>query len=112
MGQLRGGLGTSSQLLITMGIVISQAVSTSKFDLLAGQETWQYMLFLPTACCTVLVLGLPGCADSPSFLLSSRGEAAAEEALRWYRTDCSEEAIAAELQVMRDEAAIGGGKTS
>jgi SP family facilitated glucose transporter-like MFS transporter 1 len=95
-----------------MGIVIAQGVSTSKFDLLAGQETWQYMLLIPTFCCTILVLGLPACADSPSFLLSSRGEAAAEEALRWYRTDASEEAIAAELQVMRDEAAMGGGKTA
>lgn len=109
---LRGGLGTSSQLLITLGIVVAQAASTSKFDLLAGQDTWQYMLLLPTACCTILVLGLPGCADSPSFLLNSCGEAAAEEALRWYRTDASEEAIAAEMQVMRDEAAMGGGKTS
>jgi len=109
---LRGGLGTSSQLLITTGIVIAQGVSTSKFDLLAGQETWQYMLLLPTACCTILLLGLPGCAESPSFLLSSCGEAAAQEALRWYRTDASEDEIAAEFQVMREEAALGGGKVS
>lgn len=109
---LRGGLGTSSQLLITMGILIAQVVSTSKFDLLAGRDTWQYMLLIPTACCSVLLLGLPGCADSPSFLLNNRGEAAAEEALRWYRTDASEDAIAAELQAMRDELALGGGKTA
>jgi len=109
---LRGGLGTSSQLLITIGICIAQGVSTSQFDLLAGQETWQYMLLIPTTCCCILVLGLPACADSPSWLLGSRGEAAAEEALRWFRTDASEEEIAAEMQVMRDEAAMGGGKTA
>jgi len=108
----RGALGTINQLLITIGIVASQAVFTEKLGLLAGEHMWRYSLFIPVFCNTVLVLGLPLCPDSPPFLLKSKGESAAREALLWFRKGASQESIEEEIKDLQDEARMGSGKSS
>merc|ERR1711879_203561 len=107
---VRGALGTSTQLLITMGIAGSQALSTRVFDLLGTPELWKYMMVFPAACTTLLVLGLCCIPDTPPFLLKTQGEEAARAALRFYRSGFNDADIEAELQSIKDEAELGKGK--
>lgn len=109
---LRGGLGTVNQLLITIGIVVSQAIFTEKFDMLGGKDLWQYSLLLPVVCNTVLVLALPLCPDSPPFLLQSKGETEAREALQWFRGGASAESMDVEIEEMHQEANMGTGRSA
>ena len=53
---LRGTLGTVHQLMITIGILTSQALSTTELHLLGEDSRWQYSLLVPFACTTFLVL--------------------------------------------------------
>lgn len=100
---LRGGLGTINQLLITIGIVVSQAIFTEKFGMLAGADLWQYSLVLPVLCNTVLVIALPLCPDTPPFLLTSKGEIEARKALAWFRRGASPESVDEEVKEMQEE---------
>jgi len=109
---LRGGLGTVNQLLITIGIFVSQAIFTEKFGLLSGEDVWQYSLLLPMVCNTVLVMTLPLCPDSPPFLFKSKGESEAREALQWFRKGASAESMDSEIKDMQEEANMGTGKSA
>uniref|UniRef100_A0A7S1AM21 Hexose transporter 1 n=2 Tax=Noctiluca scintillans TaxID=2966 RepID=A0A7S1AM21_NOCSC len=83
--ELRGTLGTVHQLMITLGILVSQTLLTSKLHLLGNDQLWHYSLLVPASCTTFLLFTLPFCADSPPFLLRTKGEEAAKEALSWFR---------------------------
>jgi len=109
--KIRGALGTSTQLLITIGIAASQALSTEKFRLLATAELWRYMMVLPGACCFILVIGLQLMPDSPSFLLRNKGIDEARESLRFFRSGCTDEMVEEELHNLQKEAALCEGKT-
>jgi len=108
--QIRGALGTSTQLLITIGIAASQALSTEKFQLLGTPELWRYMMLFPGVCCLLLVVGLQWMPESPSFLLRSQGRAAAKASLQFFRTGSSDDEIEQELLGLEKEAALCGGK--
>lgn len=109
---IRGALGTSTQLLITIGIAGSQALSTEKFHMLGTQELWKYMMIAPALCNVLLVIGLLYIPDSPSWLLQSQGEESALVALRFLRTNSSEDEIQDEIDSLKNEAALSHGKST
>eukprot|EP00397_Hematodinium_sp_SG-2012_P011570 GEMP01011711.1.p1 GENE.GEMP01011711.1~~GEMP01011711.1.p1 ORF type:complete len:234 (+),score=39.26 GEMP01011711.1:234-935(+) len=49
----RGMLGTVHQLLITIGILTSLAISTGIFDIFGSPTMWQYMQVVPTFCASL-----------------------------------------------------------
>lgn len=88
--EIRGTLGTVHQLLITIGIVVAQGLTTAKFHLLGSNEMWQYTLVVPVACSLVQLAVLSFAADSPTFLYKQKGREAAKKALRYFRpSNCS-----------------------
>jgi len=108
--EARGTLGTMHQLFITIGIAVAQALSVGKWELLGSDRHWHYLMAVPCACTTFMMLLLPGCEDSPVYLLKTRGEERASEALRWFRTGASDEEISAELAAMRLEVGLAESK--
>jgi sugar porter (SP) family MFS transporter len=78
---IRGAVGTMHQLGITVGILISQVLSTPSLSLLGSQERWKWLFAVPVLCGLLEVLVLPYCPESPSYLYTSQGKAAARKAL-------------------------------
>mmetsp|Transcript_78768 Transcript_78768/g.254479 ORF Transcript_78768/g.254479 Transcript_78768/m.254479 type:complete len:561 (+) Transcript_78768:112-1794(+) len=111
--ETRGTLGTVHQLMITIGIVTAQALSTSKLHLLGDDRLWHGILLVPVACTTILLLLLPGCEDSPVYLLQNKGAARAAKALWWFRgKSTAEDKIWAEIFAMRLELTHCGSETA
>eukprot|EP00445_Apocalathium_hangoei_P090520 CAMPEP_0204247946 /NCGR_PEP_ID=MMETSP0361-20130328/98907_1 /ASSEMBLY_ACC=CAM_ASM_000343 /TAXON_ID=268821 /ORGANISM="Scrippsiella Hangoei, Strain SHTV-5" /LENGTH=907 /DNA_ID=CAMNT_0051221195 /DNA_START=127 /DNA_END=2853 /DNA_ORIENTATION=- len=111
--ETRGTLGTVHQLMITIGIVTAQALSTSKLHLLGDDRLWHGILLVPCACTTILLLLLPGCEDSPVYLLQNKGAARAAKALWWFRgKSTAEDKIWAEIFAMRLELSHCGSETA
>eukprot|EP00927_Polykrikos_kofoidii_P067051 TRINITY_DN62589_c0_g1_i1.p1 TRINITY_DN62589_c0_g1~~TRINITY_DN62589_c0_g1_i1.p1 ORF type:complete len:564 (+),score=67.81 TRINITY_DN62589_c0_g1_i1:254-1693(+) len=106
--ELRGTLGTIHQLMITLGIVVAQGLSTARFHLLGTDELWHFTLLVPFFCTTFLLVTLPFCAESPLFLLREQGEEAAKDALRWFRPKCegAQKRIYREVRHMREELSL------
>jgi MFS family permease len=100
--EVRGAIGTCHQLGITVGILLSQALSTPSLHLLGTKELWKWLFFLPVACGLIEVLILPFSPESPSYLHEHRGEKAASEALSRLM---SEDAAQETLEMIRQEAA-------
>ncbi len=65
---IRGAVGTMHQLGITIGIVVSQWLSTPSLDLLGSEEKWQYLFVVPCAFGLLQCMVLPFCPESPSYL--------------------------------------------
>jgi sugar porter (SP) family MFS transporter len=78
---IRGAVGTMHQLGITVGILVSQALSTPSLNLLGSQDKWKWLFAVPVACGLLEVIVLPFCPESPSYLYTTQGEEAAREAL-------------------------------
>lgn len=78
---IRGAVGTMHQLGITVGILISQALSTPSLNLLGSESLWQWLFLVPVLCGLLEVIVLPFCPESPSYLYSAQGKEAAREAL-------------------------------
>lgn len=78
---IRGAVGTMHQLGITVGILVSQALSTPSLRLLGSQERWKWLFAVPVFCGLLEVVVLPFCPESPSYLYTTQGKAAARGAL-------------------------------
>ena len=78
----RGAVGTMHQLGITVGILISQALSTPSLNLLGSVERWQWLFFVPCVTGVLELCVLPFCPESPSYLFSTEGEASARRTLQ------------------------------
>lgn len=78
---IRGAIGTMHQLGITVGILISQALSTPSLNLLGSKDKWQWLFLVPVLCGLLEVIVLPFCPESPSYLYTTKGKEAAREAL-------------------------------
>jgi sugar porter (SP) family MFS transporter len=78
---IRGAVGTMHQLGITVGILVSQVLSTPSLNLLGSQERWKWLFVVPVLCGLLEVLVLPYCPESPSYLYTTQGKAAARKAL-------------------------------
>jgi sugar porter (SP) family MFS transporter len=108
--EIRGALGTSTQLLITIGIAASQALSTENFHMLATSELWRYMMLFPGACSALLIIGLQCIPETPSFLLKTQGRNSARAALCFFRSNSAKHEIENELDAIEKELALCGGQ--
>merc|ERR1719209_32694 len=81
---LRGGLGTVSQLAVTVGLLTSQVLGVDY--LLGTDEGWPYLLGIAVFPSILQMVLLPICPESPRYLLISKGqEQGAREALKRLR---------------------------
>jgi SP family facilitated glucose transporter-like MFS transporter 1 len=78
---IRGAVGTMHQLGITVGILVSQALSTPSLKLLGSPEKWKWLFAVPVLCGLLEVVVLPFCPESPSYLYTTKGKDSAREAL-------------------------------
>lgn len=78
---IRGAVGTMHQLGITVGILISQALSTPSLNLLGSEENWKWLFLVPVLCGLLELIVLPFCPESPSYLYTTQGRKAARQAL-------------------------------
>jgi sugar porter (SP) family MFS transporter len=78
---IRGAISTMHQLGITVGILVSQALSTPSLNLLGSEEKWKWLFLVPVLCGLFEVAILPFCPESPSYLYVTQGESAARKAL-------------------------------
>jgi MFS family permease len=77
----RGAIGTTHQLGITVGILLSQALSTPSLHMLGSKDKWQWLFLVPVLCGLLEVIVLPFCPESPSYLYTTQGKEAARAAL-------------------------------
>lgn len=85
---VRGAVGTVHQLGITVGILISQALSTPSLNLLGSVDKWKWLFCVPVVCGLLEVMILPFLPESPSYLYTTQGRLAARRAL--VRLQCEE----------------------
>lgn len=69
------------QLGITVGILVSQALSTPSLNLLGSEERWQWLFLVPVVLGLIEVIILPFCPESPSYLYATQRKEAARAAL-------------------------------
>ncbi|KAL3180395.1 hypothetical protein MRX96_008958 [Rhipicephalus microplus] len=106
---LRGGLGTVSQVGVTVGMLLSQILG---IDVILGtEEGWPYLLAIAVIPAVLQLLLLPFCPESPRYLLiSKQQESLAREALQKLR--CSSmveddiEEMKTEEQAQQQEAKV------
>uniref|UniRef100_A0A7R9WFZ3 Hexose transporter 1 n=1 Tax=Pseudictyota dubia TaxID=2749911 RepID=A0A7R9WFZ3_9STRA len=79
--EVRGAVGTMHQLGITIGILVSQALSTPSLNLFGSEEDWKWLFLVPVLCGLLEIIVLPFCPESPSYLFQTHGEASARQAL-------------------------------
>ncbi|XP_071485272.1 solute carrier family 2, facilitated glucose transporter member 1-like [Diadema antillarum] len=97
---LRGAIGTIHQLMITIGILIGQALGLYAFQ---DEDAWAILLSLIGVMSGVQLIVLPFCPESPRWLLLCKGrKSACESALQKLRgSDDVEE----ELREIEEEGA-------
>jgi len=78
---VRGAVGTMHQLGITVGILVSQALSTPSLHLLGSEDKWKWLFVVPVVCGLLEVVLLPFLPESPSYLYATQGRDAARRAL-------------------------------
>lgn len=78
---IRGAVGTMHQLGITVGILVSEALSTPSLNLLGSEDRWKWLFAVPVFCGLLEVIVLPFCPESPSYLYETQGKDAAKAAL-------------------------------
>ncbi|CAB9514104.1 family 2, facilitated glucose transporter member [Seminavis robusta] len=100
---IRGAVGTMHQLGITVGILLSQALSTPSLNMLGSQDKWQWLFAVPVFCGLLEVIVLPFCPESPSYLYTTQGKEAARQAL----TQLQSEAVADEYLGYIEEEIMG-----
>ncbi|XP_026748015.1 solute carrier family 2, facilitated glucose transporter member 1-like [Trichoplusia ni] len=98
---IRGSIGTVYQLVISVTILLSQALGLE--SALGNDNDWPYLLALTAIPAVLQCLTLPFCPESPKYLLLKRGkDEKAQKALTWFqRTDA---AILEEMEEMHQEA--------
>ncbi|XP_026465184.1 LOW QUALITY PROTEIN: solute carrier family 2, facilitated glucose transporter member 3-like [Ctenocephalides felis] len=82
---LRGAIGTVYQLVITLSILISQALGLS--GALGSEDFWPLLLGFGLLPALIQLLTLPWCPESPSRLAAKGRKVEAEKALLWLRGD-------------------------
>jgi len=81
---LTGFCGTCNQLLITLGVLISEILGLSK--ILGTEGDWPYLVALPAVPAVISFMTLTFCPETPKYLLVFKGDdSAAEKALVWLR---------------------------
>jgi len=67
---LRGGLGTVSQLAVTLGMLLSQVLGIEQ--LLGTTDGWPLLLGLAVCPAVLQLILLPLCPESPRYLLITK----------------------------------------
>lgn len=81
---LRGAIGTTYQLVVTISILFAQLVGLPQC--LGTYDLWPYLFGLTIVPAVVQLCTLPGCCESPKYLLLTRDrEVEAQENLVWLR---------------------------
>ena len=108
---IRGAIGTMHQLGITVGILVSQALSTPSLNLLGSQEKWQWLFLVPVLCGLLEVIVLPFCPESPSYLYTKKGKDAAREALVKLQSEAVADQYLGFIKEEIQSANAGGGES-
>ncbi|XP_018332790.1 solute carrier family 2, facilitated glucose transporter member 1 isoform X2 [Agrilus planipennis] len=96
---LRGAVGTVYQLIITISILLAQALGLR--SALGSETTWHLLLAFTVIPAIFQLATLPFCPESPKFLLVTKGkELEAQRALTWLRGSAS---VHEEMDEMRSE---------
>ena len=98
---IRGAVGTMHQLGITVGIVVSQWLSTPSLNLFGSEEKWQYLFVVPLVFGGLQCAVLPFCPESPSYLYQTEGKEAAKKALQ--RLQKNDDVIEVYLELIQEE---------
>uniref|UniRef100_A0A1B6F454 Major facilitator superfamily (MFS) profile domain-containing protein n=1 Tax=Cuerna arida TaxID=1464854 RepID=A0A1B6F454_9HEMI len=92
---LRGAVGSTYQLVLTISILISQILGLS--SVMGTADLWPILLIVCVLPAVFMILGLPFCPESPKYLLTQKSqEEKAQKALTWFRGTT-------EVQVEMDE---------
>ena len=75
------------QLGITVGIVISQFLSTPSLHIFGSEDDWQYLFAVPVVFGALQCVVLPFCPESPSYLYQTQGREAAKKSLQRLQSD-------------------------
>ncbi|RZC41959.1 solute carrier family 2, facilitated glucose transporter member 1, partial [Asbolus verrucosus] len=96
---LRGAVGSVYQLVITISILVAQALGLKQT--LGTAEHWPLLFALTIVPAIFQVFTLPFCPESPKYLLTSKGnELEAQKALAWLRGSL---AVQEEMDQMKAE---------
>ena len=98
---IRGAIGTMHQLGITVGIVVSQWLSTQSLDLFGSEDEWQNLFVVPVIFGLLQCLVLPFCPESPSYLYQTQGREQAMKSLRRLQPD--DDVVNVYLDLIREE---------
>lgn len=110
--EIRGAVGTMHQLGITVGILISQALSTPSLNLLGSQENWQWLFLVPVLCGILELIVLPFCPESPSYLYTTQGKKAARHALIRLQSESVADEYLGYIEEEIQDASTGSGTMS
>lgn len=84
---VRGGVATIHQLAITIGILISQYLSTPSLHIFGSQEQWKWLFFVPAVCGLIQLVILPFCPESPSYLYLQGDKEGARRAICRFQSE-------------------------
>ncbi|KAL7529530.1 hypothetical protein ACHAWF_003015 [Thalassiosira exigua] len=84
---IRGAVGTMHQLGITVGIVISQWLSTPSLNIFGSEEEWKNLFVVPVIFGLLQCAVLPFCPESPSYLYQTEGREFAKKSLQRLQSD-------------------------
>ena len=99
---IRGAVGTMHQLGITVGIVVSQWLSTPSLHIFGSEDQWQNLFVVPLIFGLLQCVILPFCPESPSYLYQTQGREAATKSLRRLQPD-NDGLVSIYLDLIRDE---------
>ncbi|XKL59707.1 hypothetical protein PGB90_000723 [Kerria lacca] len=95
---LRGMIGSSYQLIITVSILLSQILGLE--SILGNENHWPILLSLIVVPAFLQLVLMPACVESPKYLWSKGQEQSAIEALHWLR--CTSD-VQSELDLIKSE---------
>lgn len=84
---VRGGVATIHQLAITIGILVSQYLSTPSLHVFGSQEHWKWLFFVPVVCGVIQLCILPFCPESPSYLYLQGNHVGARRAIARFQSE-------------------------
>jgi sugar porter (SP) family MFS transporter len=110
---IRGAVSTMHQLGITVGILVSQVLSTPSLKIFGSEEKWQWLFLVPALCGLLELMILPFMPGSPSYLFQTQGKGAARKALaRLQSPEVVDEYISYIEQEIYAEKSSGGSSVS
>lgn len=84
---VRGAVSTIHQLAITIGILVSQFLSTPSLNMFGSEDDWQWLFFVPALCGLAQCVILPFCPESPSYLYMQGDPQAARQAIVRFQSE-------------------------